>query len=157
MANTIPSFNIIGTKTLISSSVANANNQYLKDFAPIWQKYTVTYTNLSAATPSADYLLFAASTSDIISGVYIKHSAAFTGGAVSAAKISIGTSGDYEKYCQDHDAFAAAGATAFTLNQVLNKESAATDIILHISLTGGNLNALGAGVVDVYIQKNTLP
>lgn len=157
MSNTITGFNVFTEKTLIRSAHVNSNFSNLINLAPLWQKYTVAYTALSTATASVAYTLFTATADDIISGVYIKHSTAFAGGAISAVKAKIGTSTDDIKYLTEFDVLQATTTTAYSLNSILDKESGNVSILLTLSLTGGNLSDLSAGQVDVYIQKCNIP
>jgi len=99
-----------------------------------WKKFTVAATAFTAAATTQDIELFRLGSTDIIHGVKIKHSTAFSGGTLSALTLSVGVPfranpdeeaglpADLTKYASPFDAFQTAGKAVFQLTHVLNSE-----------------------------------
>lgn len=124
---------------------------------PAWTKYTVTYAQLAAAALTNNVTLLTLPVGGIIHAVKIKHSVAFTGGAISAYSVSLGIAGNTAKYASAFDIFQAVAADTFQLSQVLASEShtATTAILLSAISVGANLSAATAGSVDIWVLKST--
>ena len=159
MANSITGFNTFSAGTLIRSSQVNSNFSSLLTSSEIWNKYTIPYTSYSAlgATTTGGVSAFTLDASEIISAFYIKHSTAFSGGAITAAKVKVGIASSTNKYVDEFDVVPAVSSTNFSLSSTLGIENSSTSILLTMSLTGGNLSALVAGSIDLYVKKSTLP
>lgn len=159
MANSITGWNTFAPGTLIESAKVNADLGYLKDQAPLLQKFTVAYATFSAmgATAVGTQTVFSLAADDILSGLVVKHSASFSGGGISAAKLKVGIPGNEDKYLAEFDVLQSTGAGVCSLSQLLECEFSATSLIIVLSLTGGNLNALTRGSVDIYVKKSQLP
>ena len=123
-----------------------------------WRKFTKTYTNLSAAATTNDIEILSLAAKQVIEAVVIKHSAAFTGGAIIAYTVSVGITGNLTKYAGAFDVFQAPGNTVFQISSVVGMENygAATSIRLAATSTVGLLNAATAGSVDVWIKTSLL-
>ncbi len=159
MANSITGQYTFTAGERIRSAYVNSNFSNLRTMSSLWQKYTVSYSSYVALGASiTSYVpLFTLDATEVVTGFYVKHSTAFTGGAISAAKVKVGPASSSDKYVDEFDVFAAASSSNFTLVNSLGIENSSTSIVLTLSLTGGNLNALAAGSIDVYVQKSTLP
>lgn len=157
MANSISGFYSFSAGNLIRSSQVNSNLAALVRVTPMWQKYTIPYTSYSALGASISSYVVACSlgADEIIEGFYISHSVAFSGGAISAAKIKVGTPSTANKYVDEFDVFSAASTSNNRLESGFFVENSSTSIAVTLSLTGGNLNALAAGSVDIYVKKSS--
>lgn len=124
---------------------------------PMWSKVgsAIPYTSFSFAGTSFSIPLFNLSASGVISGIKIKHSTAFSGGAISACTISVGITGTNAKYAGPFDVFLGTNPVqnyAYLVSGGIFSENStvATLITVTADSTGANLNALTAGVVDVW-------
>jgi hypothetical protein len=88
----------------------------------------------------------------VIHAVKIKHSAAFTGGLISAYTVSVGIVGNLVKYAPAFNVFQAPGNTVQQISSTVGTENhgAATSIRLAAVSIGANLNAATTGAVDVW-------
>lgn len=120
---------------------------------PVWVKVTKTFGNLSAAALTNDIEVLSLAAKGVIHAVKIKHSAAFTGGAIAAYTVSVGIVGNLTKYAPAFDVFQAPGSTVMQISNLIGTENqgAATSIRLAATSTGANLNAATSGSVDIWI------
>ena len=123
------------------------------DAAAWWAKYTVSYSDLSAAATTNDVELFSLPAGGVIHGVKMKHSTAFSGGAISAFTVSIGITGTLAKYANAFDVFQAVSNTAQQISSTVGTENhgAATSIKIAATSTGANIDQATAGTVDVWV------
>lgn len=122
-----------------------------------WTKYTIGEAALAAAGTSA-HTLFSLTAQQVIRGVTIKHSTAFTGGSVSAMTVSVGSSTVTDYYCPALDIFATASNTGFERDSGVGKATFAADnVTANFICTGANCSAATAGSVDIYVLVETLP
>jgi hypothetical protein len=127
--------------------------------APVWTKYTIAYGALSAAALTNSITLFSLGAKQVIHGVMIKHSAAFTGGSISAYSVEVGVTGDLLRYASPFDVFQSVGSSTFQASADLSPEDfiGATSIKVTATSVGANLSAATAGSVDVWVLVSTLP
>lgn len=147
--NLLPLVGLVDTNALqILSNKITAG-----DRIPYWRKYTKTFTDFSTAATTNSIDLFQLPAGGVILAVKLKHSAAFTGGALSAYTISVGIVGTLAKYLAAQNVFAAPGATNYGIGATIGGEShtASTAIKATATSTGGNLNLATAGSVDVWV------
>jgi hypothetical protein len=146
-------------KTTIKSSEVNQNFETIRDAAPLWQKYTIDFSTFVAlgGVAAGTVTAFQLQSDEVINAVMVKHSALFGGGAISAAKVKVGITGDNSRYVDEFDVNQAVAAGANQIAQTMDCQFAATNIIVVLSLTGGNLNGLSTGSIDIYVQKAELP
>ena len=152
--------NISTNTTNISTNSTNISTlQTQITQAPVWTKVTKAYSDLSTAATTNDIELLSLAAGDVIHGVVIRHTTAFSGGSISAYDVSVGITGSANKYSLDFDVFQATGDQVFESAQTLGPEDfgSATSIRLFATSTGDNLDQATAGSVDVYILKSSLP
>lgn len=127
--------------------------------APVWIKYTKTFTDLSAGATTNTVTLFSLPAKTMIHQVVVKHSASFTGGALSAYTIALGDAGNSSRWAAAFSVFQAAGDTVRSITQADDLESfaSATNITLTATSTGANLSAATAGSVDIWVLTSLLP
>lgn len=124
-----------------------------------WTKYTVSHTTLQAAALTNDAELFSLAAQGVIEKVIVKHTTAFAGTGITAYSISVGVTGELDKYAIDFDVFQAVADTTFDTNNSLGMENfgSATSIRIAAESTGANLDQSTAGSVDIYVLASTLP
>lgn len=124
---------------------------------PVWEKVTVTYAQLAAAALTNSITLLELPAGGIIHAVKIKHSVAFTGGAISAYSVSVGIAGNTAKYASLFDVFQAADDESYQITDVLAGEDhdTAVNILVTALAVGANLSAAGAGSVDIWVLRST--
>jgi hypothetical protein len=124
-----------------------------KPAVPRWVSATKTYTNLAAAATTNGIEVYSLPAGYCIHAVKIKHSTAFTGGAISAYTVQVGTSGTTDKYAGAFNVFQAAGDTTFQVSEAFGTENhgSATSILLTATSTGANLDQAAAGSVTVWL------
>jgi len=83
--------------------------------APYFRKITKTFSNLAQATTSFDIELFQLPAGGVIHALKLKHSAAFTGGPISAYTLSIGISTNLTKYMAAKSVFGAPSGTNYSI------------------------------------------
>jgi hypothetical protein len=107
-----------------------------------------------AATTSDPVLLVRVPPRNVIRNLRTRHRISFTGGAVSACTISIGTVALPEKFASRFDIFQAAGDTTFELVNQLSSESAAswTNVYATIYTVGADTDKLVAGQIHFAIE-----
>lgn len=126
---------------------------------PVWIKYTVTAAQLSAAALTNSITLVSLPAGGVVHGVKIKHSAAFTGGLLSAYSVSVGVAGSLDKYASAFDVFQAVSDTTFQITSSFNSENhgAAVNLLVTAVSIGANVSAAAAGSVDIWVLRSTLP
>jgi hypothetical protein len=121
-------------------------------------KITKAYTDFATAGTTntiSGYIL--PSKTQIVS-VEIRHTTAFSGGAISAYTVGVGITGALNKLALNFDVFQATGnevAEAYRYGGSLNY-GATTDIKFTAISTGANLDQAVAGSVDIYLILSTL-
>lgn len=124
-----------------------------------WTKYTVTFTQLSAAGLTNNIELFQLAAKEMVHSVVVKASVAFAGGLIATYTVSVGPAGNLVKYAVAFNVFQAPAANLSSVNILPGVEdfSSATSIRISAISTVGNLNAATGGSVDVWVLKSTLP
>jgi streptogramin lyase len=119
---------------------------------PFWVKQTIGHAALSAAAIGNSVELFSLRAGGVIHAVKVKHSAAFTGGGISAYTLSVGVIGDLDRYSPAFDVFQAPGNTVQQVSGIIGTEDhgAAVSIRLAAISTGDNLDQATAGSVEVW-------
>lgn len=143
----------------------------LGDGTLYFRKVTKTFADFSSAGASFDIELFQLPAAGLLHAIKLRHTAAFTGGAISAYTLSIGITGTLNKYMEAQNVFAAPPTTgggrivwapffnylaASTLASLFagafghENQLGATSIRLAAVSTGANLNVATAGSVDAW-------
>lgn len=121
-----------------------------------WIKVSKAYTDFSAAARTNSITILSLPAGGIITAVKLKHSTAFSGGAISAYTISVGVGSTtyVAKYLGAFDVFQATGATVFAVSGTVDSEShsGAVNITATATSVGADLDAATAGVVDFWIS-----
>ena len=123
-----------------------------------WQKFTVAHTALQTAGTTNDLELFSALTNASIERIVIKHSTAFSGGAISAYTISVGIATDLGRYATAFDVFQTIGDDVKQASLVINVESFSGVSSIRISAvsTSADLDQSVAGSVDIWVKKSVI-
>lgn len=127
-----------------------------------WDKYSVAYGDFSTAGTTNNITLFTLPASTLIHCVVIKHTTAFSGGAISAYTLSVGITGTLAKYIAAFDVFQSVAATAFgvtgaAIGAGMESFSAGVAIKVAATSTTANLDAATAGAADIYVLTSKLP
>lgn len=124
--------------------------------APRWRRYTVGHADLAAlgASTTGDLELFQLPAGGVIEMAKIKHSTPFAGGSVSALDVSVGVSGELDKYSSTFDVFQSTGSTTYALDFLPGGEDhgSATSIRLAATAAGDDLDQLTAGALEVWVR-----
>jgi hypothetical protein len=113
------------------------------------------YSDFAKAATTSDPILIARMPSrNLLRNIRTRHRISFTGGAVSACTVSLGTVALPELYASRFDIFQAASETTFELVSQLASESACcwTNVYATLYTTGANTNALTAGQIHFVIE-----
>lgn len=124
----------------------------------VWHKYTVTYTQLSAAALVNDIELFSLPAGALIHNVVIKPQTSFLGGLISAYTLSVGIATNLVKYAAAFNSFNAPDNTVAQLSTVQGVEnfSTATSIrVTAVSVTG-LLSTATQGSADIWVLVSRL-
>ncbi len=114
--------------------------------------FTIPETDLTAAAATEDETLFELQSGHKVSGVFVKHSAAFTGGTLSAMTVSIGDSSSTTFYTSAFDIFQAVGDMAFQDTDMYKSSSnAERNVLARFTATGDNVVNATAGSVDIRV------
>ncbi len=129
---------------------------------PVWTKYTVTHTAMQAAALTNNITLLTLPAKTMIHRVVIKQSTAFAGTLISAYTLSVGIAGTLAKYIAAYDVFAAVAATTFgasaaTIQALLENFSTTAAIKVEATAVGANLDQSTAGSADIWVQTSLLP
>jgi hypothetical protein len=125
-----------------------------------WRKWTITDSDLAAGTDTLDAPLFTAGPLDKIEGAVVKHSEAFTGGALGSLTVSIGVVDAEEFYSPAHSVFVAPDDLVFQDTNVFGSYTMASGghtVVAHFTATGDDLASATTGSVDIWIKTSTLP
>lgn len=119
----------------------------------IQEKFTKTYSDFSTASTTNTITIKSLPAGGIIHAVKMKHSASFTGGAISAYTIACGITGSNTKYHTGRNVFQAPSEANKWIYTTVGMEDhlAATTINATATSTSANLNAATAGSVDIWI------
>ena len=121
---------------------------------PYWTKYTVLYSDLATAGTSNDITLLTLASKQVVHGVVIKHSVAFSGGSLTTYTLSVGITGTLAKYIAAFDVFQAVAATTFGASGAAipgtMPESIGGTVAVKVAAVGShNLNTAAAGTAEI--------
>jgi len=127
---------------------------------PQFTRWTIPYTDLTAAALVQSVNLFTLNQGGIILGVRIKHTTAFAGTAWSATTVSVGWASDYTAFASAFDIFQAVADTTLQNTsefKCVTNAAAGTAVVARFTSVGGNLSAGTAGAVNIdvlYLQPS---
>ena len=114
--------------------------------------FTIPETDLTAAATTEDETLFELQSGHKVSGVFVKHSTAFSGGSLTAMTVSVGDSSGTTFYTSAFDVFQAVSDTAFQDSDMFKSSTnAARNVLARFMATGDNVVNATAGSVDIRV------
>lgn len=123
---------------------------------PSWEKITIDYTDLQAATTTTDIELLSLPAKGVIHGFQIANLTQFTGGSITNYQISVGITGALEKYVSLVSLATTTVNQAFSTLEMENFNTL-TSIRIQAVATGSNLDSATAGQIDIYVLRSVLP
>lgn len=123
-----------------------------------WIKYIFNYSDFAIANNTNSINLFTLQPKESIEQVRIKHSVAFSGGTITGYKISVGVSGDENRYASGFDVFQSVTDSAKSRSLIHSDESItlSTPVLITAESFGDLLSAATAGSVEIQISKGFL-
>ena len=119
---------------------------------PRWRKFSVSESAFTAAATSENIELFQLTAGELIHGVKVKHSTAFSGGGATSFTVSVGISGNLTKYASAFDVFQAVAGNTFQVTANFDSENHGSATSIRINATSDvNVGTLTAGAVDVWV------
>lgn len=121
---------------------------------PQWRKVSFAYVSFAGAGQIAQQVCLSLPAGGFVHAVKIKHSAPFSGGPITGATLSVGTSAKPTKYSDAFGVFQAAG-DAVTGNYATEggeNHAAPTPLYATLTVIGGMLSSLTSGAVDVWVM-----
>jgi len=117
-----------------------------------WVKASVSYTDFPSGL-GYDVEVYSLPAGYVLHGVKIKHSTAFGGGAISSYTLSVGITGELDRYSSDFDVLQATGDTTFQLSQCFDSQNhgSATSIKANAKSLGATLDNATAGAADIWL------
>lgn len=142
----------------VNKNYSDTQAQTVSAGAGVWHTYQATYSDLAAAATSNDIELFSLPAGGVIHDLIVTHSTAFAGGSLSAYNVSVGVSGELDKYALAYDVFQAVGNQVADSSNALGIENkvSSTSIRLAATSVGANLNSATQGVVVVYVRWSVI-
>ena len=124
---------------------------------PVWKK--INLDNLDVGTiisTSGDIEIYTLEPKDLIHATQIIVNTPFSGGSVATMTVSVGVAGNLTKYIGNTDIF--TGATLAQPSSIMGIESTAstTSIRANFISTGGNVNTVTSGDIDIYLLISSL-
>lgn len=122
------------------------------------QKYTVAETALTAGATTQDITLLTLPARGKVCAVSVKHSAAFTGGGLTAMTVSLGRTGNTTFYTAANDIFIAPTDLLIQDTSLYKSGTHASEAVLaRFTSTSANVSAATAGSVDIWVGTLVLP
>lgn len=142
-----------------AASAAAAASSASSAVGLIWIKTTTPHTDFQTAALENTIELYSLAAKRTIHALIIKHSTAFVGTGITAYKISIGITGEEDKFVSLFDVLQAVGDSAKDEITLLffGSLTLATSIKIKVVAVGANLDQSSAGSVDVYTLERALP
>lgn len=131
----------------------------LQDKGSYFRKFTVSHTDLQAASTSNTISLFTASNYEVIEYAIIKHSTSFKGGSISSYEVEVGPSSDSDKYMFAFDVFQSPGDDVKKIQRNTDVESfsSSTTIEMTANSQGDNLDQSTQGELNIWVKTAYLP
>lgn len=153
--NTVPV--VTGTNTVTYEALPTAA---LPTSVPVWTKYTVPYTSVTAAATTQAVTLVALTARQAICGIIEKTTTAYAGTGITGWTVTVGDSnGTSTTYAPSaYNLLAAVGNSNFIANNVLGLASfAGGNVQANFTSSGANLSNGTAGSVDFDVCTFSMP
>jgi hypothetical protein len=123
-----------------------------------WIQITKTYADFATAALTNSIDLFIIPAKSVLHNTFVKHSAQFLGGGITAYDIRTGITGAPQKFSVPFDVFQSVGNQNFGqyVYGAIENYGAATTIKVAANSVGANLNAATQGVVDIQLFISNL-
>lgn len=139
-----------------STNSLSINAKTLKERAGMVKKIHIDYNAFTAAATTESITIHTLPAGWAVKNCVMKHSQNFTGGSVASATLSLGVTGlPTDLIATPLDVFAASSGTGFVNSTdplKIYDFGASTSIIIELTTSGGNINTLTQGGVDVYME-----
>lgn len=137
---------------------AGGNGWALQSSLSPIQETVIPYTSMQTGSTSTQIDLFSIPPGSILTYLVIKHTAAFTGAAISDVVAELGTGGSPGLFVPSFDIHQAPGDTVYdsVVANYIGSFVSSTPIYLTVTSSGANLSALAAGSVNVWYDYATL-
>lgn len=144
------------------SCLTSAGGSSSSGNSPSWTKYNLTYANFSTAGTASTIVITTAAANTVVHAVKIQATTPFTGGAISAYTISVGTAaavGGSSAYATAFDVFQTTSNTTYQLSYDWDQPVSASTytITATANSTGANLSVSTGGAVGIWILTSTTP
>jgi hypothetical protein len=121
-----------------------------------WYKRSYTFADFSAAATFKEDVMAVAPANSILRRYRIVHTAAFTGGSISACTLAIKMGSLFTSSYNIFQAPAVTKGADITLSYSTTiSDSSGFNISYYIQATGGNLDTLTTGAVDIWFEVIT--
>lgn len=126
-------------------------------------KITRTHTQLQAAALTNDIEIYSLAANQVLLGSIIKSTTAFAGSGITAYDLTLGITGDLDKFALSYNALAAVADSnhQFTWNPKIESfasdGNSATSVRLGATAVGANLDQSTDGEVEIYLFLTELP
>lgn len=128
---------------------------------PTWLRFTFTHTDLQAAALTNSFTIYSAPARVNLLGAILKHTAQFAGTGITGYSVSLGLSGDLQRYLTTFDVLTAPSNTkpsgyaeGYFGDQY--QFGAATSVLLAAVSTGANLDQSTAGAGTLWLLVSAL-
>jgi len=118
-----------------------------------YRRFTIPYTDLNTTAGTNKAIsLFTLPQAGKVLGVFVKHSASFTGGSISAVTVSVGKAGTVTHFTSTFDILQAAADTTVQETSLFKSgQLTSLAVIADFISTSADLDKLTAGSVDIYV------
>jgi len=118
-----------------------------------WIKITKTYSEFSTAATTNTIDLYTLPAKGVLHNTFIKHSSQFQGGGITEYTVSVGITGNLQKYALKTDVFQSVGDQNYGQYVYGAIEDFGNTVTMKITAesVGANLNAATQGSVDIQL------
>lgn len=137
---------------------AGGNGVQLVQTTITWNKISIPYAALQTAALTNSAVVFTLPALGLITGLVVKHTAAFAGSGITTLYASVGIPGVSGYFLSGFDLLQTVADTAYAsvaagyIGSFVNP----TNIGLSVTATGANLSALTQGSVDIYYKFDNI-
>jgi len=128
--------------------------------SPTWFKFSVTHLDFQIGALTNDIELYSMPAESVLHGAILKPSTTFLGGAISSYKLSLGLTGDLQRYMNLADVFTGPVAGDYFYDSSFMEArsfTVATSIRIAAQSIGANLSASTQGAADIWLLISDLP